>query len=108
MQLPSLLSFSPSVPSDDDPYTFDFTAWLALLPGDTIASASLVVTNQDGSPQTDVSSSFQSLDSTSKLYTFWLTGGIAGSIYVASVSVTTQLGRQDTMSANLVVAQFRS
>lgn len=108
MQIPALLSFSPSVPSDNDPYTFDFTSWLATVAGDTIASASLVITNQDGSPQTDVTSSFQSLDPTNKLYTFWLTGGVPGSIYVASVSVATHLGRQDTMSANLVVAQFRS
>ena len=109
MQLPGLLYWTISTPADNDPFTMDFTQWLTTIPGDKIASVATVsVTNSDGTAQTSLACNRQALDTTQMLLTMWLTGGIVGSVYTISASVTTAAGRVSVKSANLIVEQFKS
>lgn len=107
MQLLGLFSFGLTGPMDSDPYTFDCTAWLSTVTGDTILpTTTMSVTNLDGSSQSSVTvSSFQVQ---SPLATVWLSGGVPGTTYLVTLGIHTAAGRIDRKSATLVVVSSRS
>lgn len=106
MQLLSLLSWGPTGPMDNDPFTFDATRWLATVAGDVIVSGGVTVTNQDTTPQSSVTVSAFTLQS--PLATAWLTGGQPGVTYLVTLHMITQAGRMDAKSALLSVVASRS
>lgn len=106
VQLLNLLSWGPTGPMDNDPFTFDTTRWLAVVTGDTIVQASVTVTNQDLSAQSSVTVSAFTLQS--PLATAWLTGGTPGVTYLVTLNLLTQAGRVDHKSALLPVVASRS
>lgn len=108
MQLPSLTAFTVSTPPDNDPFTFDFSQWLATISGDTLATVSVAITNADGTAQTSLISPVQSMNAAATMYTVWLTGGVAGTTYTISLTVTTVQGRTSQKSVDLTVVQFKS
>ena len=78
-------------PSDNLDYTFDWTDWLG---GDTIVASSWVVTaglNEGANANTTTSA------------TVWLSGGTAGTSYVATNTIITAAARTANRSFNIDV-----
>lgn len=118
MQLPSLLTYGPATPMDEDPFTVETKNWLATTPGDTLVGAVPLVYLVTGftslgypitGPQSDVTVVAVSIDPVSLTKaTVWLTGGVIGSTYLVTWHLTTADGRSDYKSVLLPITSARS
>lgn len=80
---------------DMDTRDRDYTDDLQPL-ADTVKSATVVITRQDGAargPSDLAVSGAAMIDPTGLIVTWWLTGGIAGSTYIVTVTAVTAAGR---------------
>jgi hypothetical protein len=94
-------AFPPRSPGDVLDYTFDWSAWLADDPGDSLVSGSMSFTPSGLTTSTAVNGSGVFVSGATVV--FFPYGGIVPTLYFATCTIVTAFGRQSTRTGTLYV-----